>query len=210
MEEKKTFLDYVIVISPVLISIVALFFSYLANRKLAKQKEKELQKDFKLKETDLLEKIKEYERKEIYKKLNEFYSPLLMLRSTSKELHDTFKNGRKFRTLTELLGGSSYDGNDLVVLDEILRIGNKCKEIIFNNSGLIDDVRLRDTHIPKLLNHFLIIQKAFDGEIKDDVQRFENYVFPNEIDDILKNKVEELQQRLITLNRVDRESFEES
>ncbi len=210
MEESKTFLDYLIILSPVAISIFALALSYLANLKLSKQKDKELQKDYKLKETDLLEKIKEYERKEIYKKLNEFYSPLLILRSTSKALHDTFKNGRKFRTLTELLGGSSYDGNDLVVLNEILVIGNKCKEIIFNNSGLIDDVRLRDTHIPSLLNHFLIIQKAFDGKIKDDVQRFENYVFPNEIDDILKEKVEELQQRLITLNRVDRESFDES
>lgn len=210
MEETTTFLDHIVELSAVIISIVALVLSYLANRKLIKQKEKELEKDYKLKETDLLEKIKEYERKEIYKKLNEFYSPLLMLRGTSKALHDTFKNKRNFRTLTKLLEGEEYNGNDQAILNEILLVSEQCKKIILEKSGLIDDDELREIHIPKLLNHFMIIQKAFNKEIVNEAPRFENYVFPNEIDDILLKKVKDLQSRLVELNRVERESFEES
>ena len=210
MEETKTFLEHIVELSAVIISVVALFLSYLANRKLSKQKENELKKDYKLKETDLLEKIKEYERKEIYKKLNEFYSPLLMLRGISNALHSTFKNGRDFRTLIKLLEGEEYDGNDRAILKEILLISEQCKKIILEKSGLIDDDELREIHIPKLLNHFMIIQKAFDKEIVNEISRFEDYVFPNEIDEILLNKIKDLQSRLIELNRVDRESFQES
>ena len=215
--ESLGLLKLIIDLAPLIVSIIALLLSFILSKRSLIQKEKELEQEYrlreeeirnehKLKEKDYKEKIREFERNEIYKKLNNFYGPLLVLRKSSKELHDTFKNNEHYRTVDALIEGRIYTGNDKILLEEIINIGTQCKKIVIENAGLIDDKKLRDEYIPKLLNHVTIIEKAYKKELKDDVERFHDYVFPIEIDSILNKKVTEMQERLKELSRIDSES----
>jgi len=200
MESKKTIIDYFIGAGPTIVGILAVIFSYFMNRRLIKENERlknaELEQEYK-------QKIQYFDRSEVYKRLNDFYSPLQLLRRTSAELHNIFKNGQNFRTLPELIRGNKFDNNDRVILEEIIRIGDDCKQIIVKNSGLIDNKELRDIHLPKLLTHYILIKNAFDCKISSQIERFEGYEFPNEIDKILDDKVNELHNQLAQLNKID-------
>ncbi len=218
INESFNFLKLIIDLAPLIVSIIALLLSFVLSKRSLMQKEKELEQDFKLrekeiqnehklKEKDFKEKIREFERNEIYKKLNDFYGPLLVLRKSSIELHNTFKNGEHYRTVDALVEGRSYEGNDKVLIEEIIKIGKQCKQIVIDYAGLIDDELLRREYIPKLLNHVTIIEKAYNRELKGEVDRFHDYVFPIEIDSILDNKVTEMQERLKVLSRIDPESL---
>jgi hypothetical protein len=140
-------------------------------------------------------------RDEIYKKLNEFYGPFMQLRKKSLFLHERFKNGKDFRTLTQLLEGVKYDGNDKVILDEILRLGKECEDLIEKKAGLIDEPELRSKHLPNATRHFFIIRNAAAGIISGEVDRFKNDTFPRDIDDIVKSRIDSLQEELKDINK---------
>lgn len=200
METTKSFLDYFIEAGPIILGILALVFSYFMNRRLIKENEKLKNKEL---ENEYKQKIQYFDRSEVYKRLNDFYAPLQLLRRTSKQLHNIFKDGKNFRTLPELINGNKFDHNGIHILDEIISIGDECRNIIVKNSGLIDNKDLRDIHLPKLLTHYILIKKAFKGDISNQLKRFEGYEFPNEIDDIVDEKVNNLYEELERLNRVN-------
>lgn len=200
METTKSIFDYLIASGTVIVGILALVFSFLMNKRLIKENEKLKNKEL---ENEYKQKIQYFDRSEVYKRLNNFYAPLQLLRRTSKELHNIFKNGEDFRTLPELIHGKQFDDNGKQILHEIIKIGDECRQIIISNSGLIDNKDLRDIHLPKLLTHYILIKKAFNGEITNQLKRFEGYEFPNEIDSILDNKVNSLYEQLEKLNRIN-------
>lgn len=200
METTKSIIDYLIAAGPTIVGILALVFSYIMNRRLIKENEKLKNKEL---ENEYKQKIQYFDRSEVYKRLNDFYAPLQLLRRTSKLMHNIFKDGKKFRTLPELINGNKFDENGTQILKEIIKIGDECRSIIVANSGLIDNKDLRDEHLPKLLAHYILIKKAFNGEISNQLKRFDGYEFPDEIDDIIDDKVNELYEELERLNRVD-------
>ena len=200
MVSTKLFIDYIIDAGPTIVGVLALVFAYFMNKNLIKENEKLKNKEL---ENEYKQKIQYFDRNEVYKRLNDFYSPLQLLRRTSAELHKIFKNGENFRTLPKLIGGEKFKDNDRVILEEIIRIGEESKQIVISNSGLIDNQELRDIHLPKLLTHYILIKKAFNGELSDQIDRFQGYEFPNEIDKILDDKVNELYGQLYQLNRIN-------
>lgn len=104
------------------------------------------------------ERKREERRKEIYKKLNEFYGPFQSYLNTSKEFYKIFVVGKPagFRTLTYLLdpeqdydfGNGKFDkvvlnDTDKQLLEQIFHIGNKLEDLIIEKAGLVDDPELR-------------------------------------------------------------------
>lgn len=149
------------------------------------------------------QKNREDEKKEIYKKLNEFYGPLIQYRKKSQKLYDILKSNQAYPipTLKALLDGHEFTGNDKVLLEEIVKIGKECEDLILNKAGLIDDELLRVDLLPKASAHYYILRMAFQGIIKGDIERLEDYVFPQEFDFYVESKIGELQKRLTFLNR---------
>jgi hypothetical protein len=151
------------------------------------------------------EKMRE-ERKEIHTKLDEFYGPLLQLRMESKKLYQKFSSKFRakdpnFATLTYLLNGYKFIGNDTILLREILKIGEECEKLIHNKAGLIDDSYLRTNIIPQAATHFLILRLAYSGVLKGDAEMYKDLVFPDEIDRLLEKRKKELEERLMALNK---------
>jgi hypothetical protein len=163
----------------------------------------------------LKQKQQEEERKAIHEKLNSFYGPLQRLRGKSKMLADIFKNAEYFngktgderRTLVVLLKGHEFVGNDLQLLEEIIRIGRKSEILIMQKSGLVDDERVRKI-LDKAATHYTLIRLAKQKKLNQDVERFKEYVFPEEIDGILENEIKNLNMRLHILNtEIERNLF---
>jgi hypothetical protein len=120
----------------------------------------------------------------------------------NKLLYELFSEGKgeKFKTLTALLKGVEFTDNDGKLLEEIIKIDKKLEDLILNKSGLVDDDEIT-TLLSKAAAHFNIINLAFDGQITGDVERFEEYVYPKELDNKIEARIKTLQQRLKELDK---------
>jgi hypothetical protein len=183
--------DWVTVFSSVgavLVGIFAIIFSYFQFKKsLDANKSKE-------------------QRDEIYKKLNDFYGPLLQLRKKSSAIYKLISGRFKekdpnFRVLTYLLEGNSFDGNDNVLVKEIISLGEQSERLIHEKAGLIDDARLRTSVIPRATTHFLILRLAYNKALEGDSHKFHNLTFPRELDELLEKRRKELEEQLRELNK---------
>lgn len=143
------------------------------------------------------------ERKSINKKLNSFYGPFQQLRGTSFELYKmfTFAHDDNFRTLNALLDGQKFEGNDKILLEQIINVSEELDKLIVTQSGLVDDEELR-----RLLwianTNFRLIRLAFQGVLVGDAERFKDYVFPRALDDKVAEEITRLKQRLDDLNKI--------
>lgn len=170
------------------IGVLAIIFAYLQYRhgqSIAKRKEK---------------------RQDIHKKLNEFYGPFLQLRKKSDILYNRFQKKHRakdpnFSTLRSLMRGEVFEGNDNVLLSEIITIGGKCEELIQLKAGLIDDSDLRENILPKLTTHFLILRMAYTGKFEEESDRFDDLTFPKEVDDLIEKRFKELEKELRELSK---------
>ncbi len=180
-----------------------------------------------LTEMNLDEKRIEEKRKEISKRLDDFYGPLQQYLNKSHDLYEIFKRGKpaNFRTLTYLLDKEQIfpDGtkvkltdNDKVIFSEIIAIGKKIEELILSKASLSDDSRLtyhyepsqeEKTVIPEdnsgllslLGTHLLVIRHAYEDRIIGQAADYKNRVFPRAITKILKENVDRLNKELSEL-----------
>ena len=169
-----------------MVAVIALVVGYLTNRALY-----------------TLQRSKE-ERDEIYKKLNSFYGPFLQLRSESLLLYKKFAVAHKeadphFRTLTYLLAGGIFSGNDAVLLRQILTINNQLQLLLLAQGGLIDRSDVRE-ELGSLGMHIRVLSLACDGELSGAAVLFEDSTFPRNLDEILSVEVNRLKGRLNELN----------
>ncbi len=143
---------------------------------------------------------------EIYKKLNDFYGPLLQLRKKSSTIYkivsDRFKEkDPSFRILTYLLDGNAFEGNDEVLVKEIISLGEQSEKLIHEKAGLIDDVNLRTVVVPRATTHFLILRLAYHRALQGDSIKFRDLTFPRELDELLEQRRKELEHQLLELNK---------
>jgi hypothetical protein len=173
------------VIGPIILGIAGMILGYYFQRSQLKQKQRE------------------DERKEIYKKLNEFYGPIQQYLGKSRELYDRFtaSRGANFRTLIALLAGEKFEGNDAVLLKQIIDIDERMEDLIITHSGLIDDAELREL-LAKVGAHFRILRLAYDGVLTGEVERFEDYVYPRGLGPKIEDQIKKLKTRLDELNRM--------
>jgi hypothetical protein len=178
-------------VAAMILSIVAIIFAY-RNTKLTLDSKK-----------------REEKRSEIYKKLNDFYQPFYQLRRKSEILYEAFSEKFKntssvdnFKTLTYLLNGGEFEGNEAVLLKEIIDIGEKCESLIHEKAGLIDQADLRDIWFPKATTHYMIMRQAAKGTLKGQPSKFEKYTFPSELDKLIKERIDFLQKELEELSKI--------
>ena len=148
----------------------------------------------------------EAKRKQIYKKLSEFYGPFLDLRKKSHLLYERFQKDYRnenpnFSTLKYLLDGSTFTGNDKELLSEIIKIGEKCENLIHSKAGLIDDEELRTNVLPMVTTHYLILRLAFEGKLEGEKDRFNDLSFPKIVDELIEKRIISLQTELHELNK---------
>lgn len=144
----------------------------------------------------------EEERKSIYEKISTFYGPFQQLRGINYELYKVFRarRGEDFRTLTALLTGEKFEGNDKILLDNIINNSERLEKLIIEKSGLIDSEELRQL-LWTAATHFRLIQLASQGILIGEIERFKPYLFPRTLDDIVNMEIKKLRRRLEEINR---------
>lgn len=164
---------------PVIVGIGSIVFGYYLNCRTLESKTKEEQRD------------------EINKKLNEFYGPLTQLRGKSKLLYDLFRKDKEqgFRTLSALLNGVKFEGNDKILLEQIIKIDEQIERLIVDKSGYVENDELRDI-LYKAATHFNVISLAYNGFLNGEKSRFSDYLFPNELDEKIEEEVKKLHDNL--------------
>lgn len=176
-------LEFFKTIGPIIVGLAGLLVGYYYNKRLLAQKNHE------------------DERKEIYKKLNSFYGPMKQLLGVSFELYERLTSSRPkgFRTLVALLNGEKFQGNDKILLEQILDVEEHMDRLILEQSGLVDDEELQKL-LSKVSAHFRLIRLAYKGDLVGQAERFEGNVFPREITGKIEKEIARLKSRLDVLN----------
>jgi hypothetical protein len=145
-------------------------------------------------------------RQSIQKKLNEFYGPLIQQRIKSSKLYDKFSakyraSDENFSTLIYLLNNYHFEGNDKILLEQIIQLGEESERLIQEKSGLIDDPQLRLEIIPRATTHFLLIRLAYKGDLKGNPDEFKDLTYPRELVSKLEERKNRLEEDLENLNK---------
>ena len=210
----KTIMENLIDFGPLLIGLIGMLYSYLQFKKSLEQSNQQFETSLSNSNQQftesfnqgVLQKSIEDERKEIYKKLNEFYGPLLQHREKSSLLYERFRESyypkdESFRTLDYLLKGHEFTDTEISLLDEIIEIGRECEMLVQTKAGLVDDRKLRYEILPKFTAHILILRLAYEKKLNGKPKDFEMHRFPRELDPNLKEQINRLQNRLDKLNK---------
>lgn len=145
-------------------------------------------------------------RQLIQRKLNDFYGPLIQQRLRSFKLYQKFSQkylnkDKSFSTLLYLLKGYKFEGNDKVLLEQIIKLGEESAILIQEKSGLIDDADLRHEIIPTATTHFLLLRLAYNSELKGDTECFKDLTYPHDLIDRLEVRKRQLEKELEILNK---------
>lgn len=112
-------------------------------------------------------------------------------------LYGLFTEGKEegFRTLTALLEGIKFVGNDKILLEQIINIDKQIEALIVDKSGYVENKELRDI-LYKAATHFNVINLAYQELLQGQEQRFSDYVFPINLDEKIDKEVKKLQDEL--------------
>jgi hypothetical protein len=210
--------------APVIASIITFFGTiFVAGISIRNNKKTSRDNRRLIERSHLIEK-----RNSLEKKLTEFYIPLRHHLEQSKTMFKMFLKDKPegFRTLTYLLNPQQeygeqkekvlLDKNDNALLQKIIDVGVKIEDLINEKGFLIgSDTEFVDKYMPGegyqhifyendltlislLVSHLLTIRMAFNGDITGQVQKFESFVFPNEINSRVNKKIQEFEQNVST------------
>lgn len=157
--------------------------------------------NFQLSKRSLNEKREEEKRAFMKSQLNEFYGPMIQLREKSNIIYKKFRGNfieknPEFSTLTWLLKGHQFEGNEEVLLQQIISIGGLCESLIHEKAGFITNPKLRDELIPRASTHFLLIRLAYEGDLKGQEELYKDMTFPKELDQALRTEKERIEAEL--------------
>jgi len=186
-------------LGPTIVSIIAVLATlYVTNKTLKSQAAQNL--------TTLNAQMNIESRKSIQKKLNEFYGPLIQQRIKSSIIYEKFSakyraNDENFSTLLYLLNNYHFEGNDKILLEQIIQLGEDSERLIQEKSGLIDDPQLRLEILPRATTHFLLIRLAYKVDLNGNSDDFKDLTYPSELVSKLEVRKAQLEVDLENLNK---------
>lgn len=134
--------------------------------------------------------------KRIENNLQQFYYPMLLLIKKNKDLYDVFSKGKSkdYKTLIHLLDNESYNENDKVLLDEIIKLDVEINDLILANKGLVDGELGKA--LAKASTHFTFMQLASEKKIIGEKDRFEEYIYPKNLQKLIEDKIKTLEKEI--------------
>jgi hypothetical protein len=184
---------------PTIVSLLAILATFLVTKQTLKS-----QTDQNIKALNAQKDIEA--RQIIQKKLDEFYGPLIQQRMKSTKLYEKLskkyrENDESFSILLYLMNNYTFEGNDKVLLEQIIKLGEDSEKLIQEKSGQIDDSELRLEIIPRATTHFLLIKLAYNGVLTGESNNFKDLTYPKDLVEKLEARKSQLETELLNLNR---------
>ncbi len=181
-------------LAPILVSVAATFiallsaaFAYVTAR------------------ASLFQKLNEDELREIQIKLDSFYGPLVQMLQADHLLAQDLRSrqtDKSYRLLIKLFDKkwvASLSPGDRALVREVCHRGRRLEEFIREHGGMVDYVLI--PYFARASAHFRILDLAHEGELGDDATPFVRYVYPTQLDPVLRLEVERLIARRDALRR---------
>jgi len=154
----------------------------------------------------LRQKDTEQEIKRIQHLLDTFYGPFKTLKKTNTNLERLLKLKQteegpvraEWRTLKRLLDGHKFTENEKVLIETIIMVDGQLDDLIGRCSGLITDPELQD-EVNTFRAHYRVIKAAYDGKLHNEFWRFQDYVYPRGLNDLIDRETQRLQRYLTSL-----------
>jgi hypothetical protein len=140
------------------------------------------------------------ELKDLQTKLDTFYGPFLQRSEINRLMVEEFKSHQtdpgSFRTLTLLLDPnwrSRLSKSDQTIVSEIVKNDIALNALIFEHTGLVDSQVMN--YLSRAGAHFRLIELAFQGQLENIPKRFDTYVYPKQLDEVLRLEIKRLTDR---------------
>ena len=146
-------------------------------------------------------KANEAEAEFIQNKLDKFYGPFILLSSGNKLLAQDLRSRQdkpdEYRLLAGLFDEEWRNGlseGDKELVTQICETADSLSGIIVSNAGLVNPEIL--PYLARVLAHFKILKLAYDKKLGGDIEPFNRYVYPMQLDPVLDAESKRLQERL--------------
>ena len=141
----------------------------------------------------------ETELREIQAKLDGFFVPFQLLSKSNHQLAQDIRarQGEGYRMLIKLFDKEWRDGlsdGDKKLVEIVCYNGEELRELIGEKSGLVDDKIL--PYLSRASAHFRILHLAYKRELGTDSERFQDYVYPRQLDGVLELEIARLRNRI--------------
>jgi len=136
----------------------------------------------------IIQKTNEVEIAAIDRRISDFIAPYEQLSLENLKLSKELKRsrGNAFRTLTALLDPDWKTGlsaGDRALVEAIVNNGASLRQMILMNGGAVSTV-IRP-HLTAASMHFRMMSLADAGSLENDAKRYEDYVYPRQLDGAL-------------------------
>ena len=151
-------------------------------------------------------KTNEKEAEYLQEKLDNFFGPFIMISNSNhliaQDLRARQPNPTEYRLLEKLFDeswlGSLSEGDQALVKD-ICKTGKRLHAVVEAHSGLVDPEIL--PYISRAMAHFKILNLAYKRKLGTDKQPFLRYVYPQNLDPVLRLELRRLQDRVALLRQ---------
>jgi hypothetical protein len=153
-------------------------------------------------DASLWQRANEAELKDILGKLDGFYGPFMQMSQANHLMIEEFRSRQPegFRTLPHVFDRAWLEAlpkGDRKVIAEICDKAAELQKFIADKAGMVDEKVL--PYLARASAHFRILYLAHKGELGEDPTNFRRYVYPKELDGVLKLEVRRLRARCDTL-----------
>jgi hypothetical protein len=184
--------DYAAILSAVT-AIVAVIIGYLtARHTLAVARSNS--------DAAIWQKANELELKDIQMRLDGFYGPFRHSSQVNMLMNRDLRsrqNDERFLLIEKLFDQAwrnNLSAGELALLAEIASKAKELREFIAAHLGMMEEKVL--PYLARASAHYRMIELAYDNKLGTDPKPFvERYVFPRQIDDVLRLEVERLERR---------------
>lgn len=145
------------------------------------------------------QKANETELRDIQAKLDGFYMPFQLLSDANHMLAQDIRvrQPKDYRMLVQLFDTEwreSLSPGDKKIVEIVCNNAEELRALIANKSGLVDDKIL--PYLSRASVHFRILNLAYKSELGADPVRFNEYVYPRQLDKVLALEIERLRRRV--------------
>jgi hypothetical protein len=157
-----------------------------------------------------IQKANEAELAVLDSKLDKFYGPYLQLSSTNRLISTELKSRQldpdKMRILLVLVDPrwrEKFSAGDVALIDEIVSIDEALLKLIQEVSGLTSNSI--QPYLWRAASHFRMMILAHKGKLDNDLQRYESYVYPRQLDEVLELEIARIHSRIDAIRRTPME-----
>lgn len=158
------------------------------------------------------QKANELEIKEIQTRLNDFYGRFQQVAEENHLIAREFKDhygDPAMRTLLKLLDPewrAALSPSDKAIVKSLVENGNMLRALIREKSGLVDAAIL--PYLSRAALHFSMLDLAHAEKLENEPDRFEKFVYPRVLDDVLILEMNRLNDRIRKLVQESSRSHE--